>query len=374
MRSVGIYRSFFPLGTEAFITEQARSLQRYEPRMVVRRYLGGSALPVVAPRPSAGHRLRDLVFALTADPLYFHVGRGLAGLHLIHAHFGPDGVYAMRLAQYLDLPFLVSFHGFDAPPARRTLARGLRPAALCYLMHRTELRRSAGAFIAVSRFIQEGLIRHGFPEDKVRLHYTGVDTGLFTPAPASARPPFLLCVAEHVERKGIDVLLRAFARIAGRFPQVELVLAGGGPLTPGLQVEAAGLGLAGRARFLGPCPAHEVLRLLQDAYAFVLPCRTAEGGDSEGLGMIFLEASACGRPVVATVHGGIPEVVRHGETGLLAPENDPEALAGHLAALLEDRALAEEMGRRGREFVCDQFDLFRQTAKLELIYDEILDW
>jgi glycosyltransferase involved in cell wall biosynthesis len=372
MASIGIYRSLFPLPSETFISEQARALRRFSPRMLARRYLGGSSLPVITPAPGAWSRLRDLAFAATADPRWFPVGRALEGIQLIHAHFGPDGIYAMRLAQARGIPFLVTFHGFDVTSTDWALASSLRPSSACYLMHRAELKRSGGAFIAVSKFIRSILLEQGFPPERVRLHYIGVDTARFVPAGDPGSRTHLLCVGRHVEKKGIDVLLEAFARVAPRFPRVDLLQVGSGPLTSTLKALAARLGLGDRVRFLGSRPHEEVRRMMQEAYAFVLPSRRAGTGDSEALGIVFLEASACGRPVISTVHGGIPEAVLHGETGLLAAEGDPESLAAHLATLLGDRELADAMGRRGRDYVCGGFDLFRQTEKLEGIYQELL--
>ena len=372
MAAIGIYRSIFPLPSETFISEQARALRSFTPRMLVRRDLGGGTLPVVTPARGTWSRLRDLGFAVTADPRLFPVGRAMEDIRLIHAHFGPDGVYAMRLAQALGVPFLVTFHGFDVTSSDWALARTLRPSNLGFLLRRAELKRAAGAFIAVSKFIANLLLDQGYPPEKIRQHYIGVDTRRFVPAEGSGPRTHLLCVGRHVEKKGIDVLLKAFARVAPGFPGVDLLQVGSGPLTPMLQALAASLGIAGRVRFLGSRPHEEVRRMMQEAYAFVLPSRRAASGDSEALGIVFLEASACGRPVVSTVHGGIPEAVLHGETGLLAAEGDPESLAAHLATLLGDRSLAEAMGRRGRDYVCSGFDLLRQTEKLERIYEELL--
>jgi len=124
--------------------------------------------------------------------------------------------------------------------------------------------------------------------------------------------------------------------------------------------------------FLGAKPSEIVRSLMQQCEVFCLPSRTAKDGNSETLGIVFNEASACGKPVVSTLHGGIPEAVLNGETGLLVEENDHKALAEKLDFLLSNPDAAKKMGRRGREFVCDVFDLHKQTQKLELIYDDLV--
>jgi colanic acid/amylovoran biosynthesis glycosyltransferase len=132
------------------------------------------------------------------------------------------------------------------------------------------------------------------------------------------------------------------------------------------------LGIAERVHFLGARSSDEVRQLMQHCALFVLPSQTAENGDSEALGIVFNEASACGIPVVSTRHGGIPEAVLHGETGLLVDERDDRALAEAMDQILGDPELGNKLGNRGREYVCDVFDLSKQTAKLEDIYETLL--
>lgn len=133
------------------------------------------------------------------------------------------------------------------------------------------------------------------------------------------------------------------------------------------------LGISKRTHFLGAQPHATVTNLMHGAEIFALPSQTADNGDSEALGIVFNEASACGLPIVSTWHGGIPEAVLDGETGFLAPEKDDAVLAEKLDLLLSDRALGEKMGQKGREFVCDVFDIRKQTTKLEAIYDLLVN-
>jgi len=128
-----------------------------------------------------------------------------------------------------------------------------------------------------------------------------------------------------------------------------------------------------RVTFLGPQPQEAVLSLMQSAEVFALTSETAPGGAAEGLGLVLNEASSCACPIVATSHGGIPEAVRHGETGLLADEGDVEGIATQLDTFLSDRALGVAMGKRGRELVTDKFNMIKQAAKLEDLYDMVLE-
>ena len=371
MRRVGIYRTVFPLISETFIDQQARALRRYEPLMIMRNQHSPVDLDHIALGNLAFGRLRTTLFALTGAPALFGKPQQFKNIALLHAHFGPDATYALTLARAIKVPLVVTFHGFDCTTQRWSLVTSGRFSDLRFLLMKKVLQKRVARVIAVSKFIEGQLLAQGFPQDKVVQHYIGVDTAKFCPASGKARERYILCVGRHTEKKGIDTLLHGFARIAGKHADVTLIQVGAGQLTNKLTELAEALGIAQRVRFLGARPSKEVLGLMQGAEIFVLPSRTAVGGDSEALGIVFNEASACGIPVVATRHGGIPEAVIHGDTGILVEEGNDVAVADAMEQLLRDTGLARRMGNRGREYVCDVFDLEKQTEKLEMIYEEI---
>jgi phosphatidylinositol alpha-1,6-mannosyltransferase len=189
----------------------------------------------------------------------------------------------------------------------------------------------------------------------------GVDVDRFTPdadgAAVRARyglgaAPVVVCVSRLVARKGQDVLVEGWPRVLARHPDARLLLVGSGPLEPELRraVERAGLGssvvLTGAVE-PGELPAHYAA-----GDVFAMPCRTRRAGlDVEGLGMVFLEAAACGRPVVAGTSGGAPEAVQDGVTGHVVDPRSPDAVADALAGLLADPARATAMGKAGRAWV-----------------------
>lgn len=289
----------------------------------------------------------------------------------MHAHFGPDGVSVMPLARRLRIPLIVTFHGGDCTVARHSLWLSGKLYNYHFLLREGKLKKDAALFLAVSGFLRSRLLDRGYPDQKVRTHYIGVDTEKFKPAERAGDEPYILCVGRHVPKKGIDVLLRAFSRMTKKHQALSLLQVGSGPLTGTLKTLAHTLGIEARVRFLGAQPHDKVVELMRGARVFALPSQEARNGDSEALGIVFNEASACGVPVVATRHGGIPEAVLDGETGFLVPEKDDAALAEKLDLLLTDDALARRMSRRGREYVCEVFDLRRQTRVLERIYDEV---
>lgn len=364
---IGVFRTVFPAPYETFIQEQVAALRRFEPHMVVREHLAPGGGRVHAPSAAWKRRLWTLTRWPGAFPL-----RELRGLRLLHAHFGLDAVMALPLSRRLGIPLVTTFHGSDVTTDRTRFARSRKPTQRWFAARESELIREGAAFVAVSRFVEQKLLACGYPPDKVRQIYIGIDLERFVPAPRRDGPRYVLCVARHTFKKGLDTLIRAWARIAARHPDVELWQVGEGGLTPLYVRLAQELGVGERMRFLGVRSHDEVLGLMQQAEVFVLPSQTAEDGDSEALGIVFNEASACCVPVVSTWHGGIPEAVLHGETGLLCQERDDTALAEHIDLLLRDRALALRLGRRGREYVCEMFDIRKQTPKLEALYDEVM--
>jgi phosphatidylinositol alpha-1,6-mannosyltransferase len=199
--------------------------------------------------------------------------------------------------------------------------------------------------------------------DRTRLAQLspGVDVDVFTPGADGARirrrhglgdAPVVVCVSRLVARKGQDVLVAAWPWVLARHPRARLLLVGRGPAETSLRRAVARRGLEDSVVFTGGVAAAELAEHYAAGDVFAMPCRTRRGGlDVEGLGMVFLEAAACARPVVAGTSGGAPEAVREGITGHVVDPRSPEAVATTLGDLLADPARARAMGRAGRAWV-----------------------
>jgi glycosyltransferase involved in cell wall biosynthesis len=274
------------------------------------------------------------------------------------------------VARRLGIPLVTTFHGFDATLSTVSLLRS--PAWANYPLFRGQLARRGDLFLCASSFIRDRVLAMGFPEARTRVHYIGVDCAAIRPRAPAEETRSILHVARLVEVKGTRHLIGAFARLAGRFPDVELTIVGDGPLNSSLQALAGSLGVGDRVHFLGARPYPDVLGLMRKAAMLVLPSVRAGDGRVEGLGMVLLEAAATGVPTIGSRIGGIPEGVIDGETGFLAPERDEAVLAERMATLLDNRELRLTMGARARALVEDRFDLRRQTALLEDHYDSVL--
>jgi glycosyltransferase involved in cell wall biosynthesis len=190
----------------------------------------------------------------------------------------------------------------------------------------------------------------------------GVDVDVFSPAVDGTEvrrrhglgeDPVVVCVSRLVPRKGQDVLVAGWPRVLARHPRARLLLVGGGPEESALRRAVAARGLQESVVLTGPVPPGQLPEHYAAGDVFAMPCRTRRGGlDVEGLGMVFLEAAACGLPVVAGTSGGAPEAVQDGVTGcVVADPRSPEAVADTVAALLDDPERARAMGRAGRAWV-----------------------
>ncbi|WP_236245316.1 glycosyltransferase family 4 protein [Streptomyces sp. CC210A] len=178
--------------------------------------------------------------------------------------------------------------------------------------------------------------------------------------------PVVVCVSRLVPRKGQDTLIAAMPRILAQVPDAVLLIVGGGPYAKTLRRLADETGVAGSVRFTGAVPWEELPAHYGAGDVFAMPCRTRRGGlDVEGLGIVYLEASATGLPVVAGDSGGAPDTVVEGETGWVVRGGSPEEAAARIVPLLKDPALCRRMGERGRAWVEDRWrwDLLADRLK-----------
>lgn len=355
---VAIWRSILLPGSETFIRNQADAMTRWRPVFV-----GAARFDSVLARDTdvtASGRWPFLWLRVTGGSSAVRRLLAAQQARLVHAHFAGDGWLISRTAVRLGLPLVITLHGQDV--TRQASVPGLRG-----VRYRRNLRtafRRAALILAVSEPIRQRALALGADPDKVRVHHTGVPA----PAPIEAAKVWdVLFVGRFVAKKGLDDLVEALGTLGDLRPRVLFV--GGGPLAEPIRKRAAELGLD--ATFLGPQDPDVVARSMAESRIFASPSKTAPDGDTEGLPTTLVEAARRGLPAVSTVHSGIPEVVVHGETGLLGPEGDPGALAANLRTLLTDDDLRARLGARAREHADATFDLATQTRRLEDLYSVV---
>lgn len=369
MSKVAIFRQNLFLASETFIREQARALQRHEPVYVCRRPASNIPEGVrVQNLYTAQERAKDLFFGLTGRSVKLR--DAIRDVDLVHAHFGPDGLYASVAAQEESKPLVVTFHGRDVTVTRIDLLRKMRPVSARYALQRRALGDRATVMLCVSNEIRKNALSLGLPENKLRVHYIGVDTVRYAEY-SGPRVSRIIHVARLTEKKGTADLISAFSRISTEFVDTNLLIVGDGPLRGDLEKQVYELNLQHRVQFCGMLPADEVRKLVASSAVFALPSVTAANGDKEGLPIALLEAMSLGTPVVSTRHSGIPEAVVDNSVGILSAEHDVLALSNSLREFLTDPHAAREIGANAAELVRQRFNIAKQTALLEEIYDSV---
>jgi glycosyltransferase involved in cell wall biosynthesis len=290
-----------------------------------------------------------IAFAKTVATIRRH-RPSIVHTHLVHADF--HGLPAAKLAR---VPVLASTkHGFNPFRSSRAFA----------VADRT-IGRLARIHIAISNGLADYLARtEGFAASEFDVVHYGVDPG---PEPElyAGDVPRLAVIGRLVPIKGHAVLLEAVAAVRRTLPSLEVEIAGAGPLDAELRARAQELGLEKSVRFLGQIPS--VTELMERAAVVVVPSL------GEGFGMVALEAMERGRAVVASATGGLSEIVADGETGVLVPAGDVDALAEGILSLAADLPRALEMGSRGRRRAVAKFPQERCTARIEVLYRAALD-
>ena len=284
---------------------------------------------------------------------------------VVHVHWPlPHAIPGQAARSAGDIPLVLTFHGVEMTFARNAPVPFLVP----FLRHAI---RNADAVTANSTYTA-GLIRELWdrPVDIVPFGTT-VDAPDAPPPPDPATAPVrILFVGRLVERKGIHHLIDAISLLENNL-SVHASVIGEGPMREGLEGRARDAGVADTVEFAGFVDSDRLARAYAEADIFVLPAVPDAKGDVEGLGVVVIEALAHGKAVVASEAGGIVDIVRHEDTGLLVPPGDPGALAAALARLIRDPELARRLGRRGRQHVEERFSWPAIIDRLVGVYERI---
>jgi len=296
----------------------------------------------------AANRIRKLVWRIAPD--------------IVHAQHATSYGLVGALAGYH--PFLISSWGSDVVWSPRQFF-------LFDWMLRYNFKR-ADRVTATSQMLAKAMAPFCPPGTLVHVIPFGVDTDVFSlPAdkhPKTDRPLTVGIVKTLRPRYGVRELILAFYQIADTFPDARLVIVGGGEQYTELQALIIRLGMKERIVLAGQAGHEQIPHYLQSFDLFVVPSLT----DRESFGVAAVEASACGLPVIASRVGGLPEVVLDGQTGLLVPPGDINALAAAMARLLSEPELRAQMGRAGRQFVLEHYRWADNASLMEKLYTEVL--
>jgi glycosyltransferase involved in cell wall biosynthesis len=276
---------------------------------------------------------------------------------LIHAHSAlPCGAAALSLSKKLGIPFVVTVHGLDAYSTQQA---GPRIGKWCAAISK-HVYESAGAVICISEKVRQQ-VTHATNVRAVVV-YNGVDASLFYPGDEAESSLVVLSVGNLIAIKGHETLLRGFARVANSISRSSLAIIGDGPKRGQLADLANELGINDRVNFLGRRNRESVAAAMRKCAIFALP------SVYEGLGCVYLEAMASGKPAIGCHGQGIDELIEHGRNGLLVSPGHETGLSDALAMLLGNEQLRDRIGNAAREAVLLRHTLAHQAARLAEIY------
>ncbi|MDB6149194.1 MAG: hypothetical protein JWQ44_642 [Chthoniobacter sp.] len=357
---------------------QITALRAYRPVVFCQKREQPDAFPfspiVLLPKPRSHSLRRVWQKQILGQPITIYrseARRILGALHaaqarVLHIYFGHIGVHLLPLLEIADLPIVVSFHGADAQIDLH------KPA---HLIRTRRMFDRATLLLVRSQSIAARLVSIGADESKIRVHRTGIPLQEITFAPRSAPPDgswHWVQACRLIPKKGLITTLQAFAEFRRAFPLARLTIAGEGPQLDELRALAATLEVSGHVSFAGFLGQAALRKLFSEAHLFVHPSELTAEGDQEGVPNSMLEAMASGLPVAATRHGGIPEAVQHGVSGVLVAERGSQALAKEVLELVREPARFAAMSRAAHEMVRTDFDLAAQARVLEGHYTEAI--
>ena len=360
------------------IYRQITALERVSPVVVAQKRENADRFPFdkidIVPKPAL-HFLRRFWFRQLRDKPWQISPGELSALtsmlkkrnaRLLHIYFGQIAVHLLPLVRAWQ-PSIVSFHGADVivdmhKPAYQEATRQMLDAVKLVLVRSESLRRA--------------VVDLGGNQNKIEIQRTGIPLEEFPFRErnfvAAASEWKFVQAGRLVEKKGLPVTLRAFASFQKRYPNAKLTIAGEGLLLDRLRDLARELKVEHHVSFPGFISQVQLRDLYHASHIFLHPSETGPDGNQEGIPNSMLEAMATGMPVFATQHGGIPEAIENGVSGVLVPEHSHEQLAQALLDAAQDPDFLSRIARNGAEFVHKNFNLNEQARQLENVYLRLL--
>ena len=371
---VAFYCATFLKPEMLHIYRQITALERVAPFVIAQKRENAERFPFdkidIVPK-SATHLLRRFWFRQLCDQPWQISSRELRALislldranaRLLHIFFGHIAVHLLPLIREWPRSTIVSFHGAD----------------VLVDMHKSAYRRATEQMfepvklvLVRSESLRRAVIELGCKEEKIEIVRTGIPLEEFPfrerTFPQTGAWRFLQA-GRLIEKKGFPTSLRAFARFAQRYPGSTFTIAGEGPLLPELIGLAKQLKIDNSVTFSGFISQEQLRKLFYDSHIFLHPSETGRDGNQEGVPNSMLEAMATGLPVFASNHGGIPEAIENGVSGVLVTEEDHEALAHALLQAAQDRLRLMQLARSGAATVAQKFERHAQACRLEQLY------
>lgn len=289
-------------------------------------------------------------------------------VELLHAHFGPQGYYALKIKEKCGIPLITTFYGYDM---------SLLPKKDGWLERYKELFSCGDLFLVEGNNMKKGLIGLGCPSEKIKIQHIAADVDKFRYIERrllnkNDTIKILFC-GRFTEKKGLIYALEAIKLLVNKFSKIEFRVIGDGELRREVSDYISENNLDDYVTLLGYQPHSVFTKEAKDAHILLQPSVTAKDGDSEGgAPTVLLEAQSSGLPIVSTCHADIPEVVLDGKSGFLVPERDSLALAEKLEYLIKHPEIWTEMGRKGRVHVEESYNIRNLNHQLVEVYQNLI--
>jgi len=366
--------------TGSWIYSQISHLKKYQPLVITTRKRNLDIFPVKKIYSLSDlnglNRFFQRQYAKLTNfyyPFFFKVLKENK-VSLIHSHFGNRGFFDLALKQKLKIPQVTTFYGHDV---------SMLPQEERWRKRFEVLFKQCDLMLAEGNYMKKSLLELGCPDHKVKVQHLGIDPEKipFIPRKLNDHQKVKILIAGTFrEKKGITYALEAFAKLAPHYKNIEVTLigdAGRSERETNYKKEIITIintrNIAEKVNYLGFLPYPAFIEEAKNNHIFLSPSIHPSDGETEGGAPVTLiEMSAYGMPIISTFHCDIPEVVVDGKSGFLVPEKDTNGLAERLEHLINHTELWESMGRVGRKHIEEEFNIVKQAAKLEALYDSLL--
>jgi colanic acid/amylovoran biosynthesis glycosyltransferase len=286
---------------------------------------------------------------------------------IIHCQFGMFGIEGVILREIgaIQGKLITSFRGYDISWYVKAYGNGVYK----------KLFREGDFFLSNCQFFRNRALALGCNPNKIVVHGSGIDCSRFTFKPRQINHNGqikIVTVGRLIEKKGIEYGIRGVAKVINQYPNIEYNIIGAGCLQDYLQELIHSLNMSGKINLIGRKNQQEIIETLNNSHIFIAPSVTAKDGNQDAPVNTLKEAMAMGLPVIATLHGGIPELVQDGISGFLVPERDADAIAEKIVYIIEHQGTWLEIGKAARSYVEEHYEVNKLNDELVAIYQKVL--
>lgn len=300
----------------------------------------------------------------SAKEPYFHMiadyfSEFSKSVEILHRHFATNSI-VYYLAKKLKVPYTLTTHAWDIFSQERYAQLDI-------------ILKKAAKVITISEYNKEYLRKNiGLGEEHIEVVRMGIDPERFSPLEDEHDSARVLSVGRLVEKKGFEYGIRAIKILTKKYPDINYTIVGDGPKKFELKGLIEELKLENNVRIAGKMPNETLLEEYKNANVVILPCVVAGDGDMDGIPVVLMEAMAMEKPVISTRISGIPELISHGEDGLLVEQRDPSALAKAIDGIFSGKYNAKDLGANGRRTITESYSLDRQVKRMSKLFEEVL--